>query len=93
MSNPRVPFQMSSERAKLAPLKGKSIIVHIVVNVEYWPFDQPMPRKVLSTPHGEQAMRRAVSNWFLPIKIIFILLRFFFFSSDQVGFDQCFFEK
>ena len=52
MSNPRVPFQMSSERAKLAPLKGKSIIVHIVVNVEYWPFDQPMPRKVLSTPHG-----------------------------------------
>ena len=43
---------MSSERAKLAPLKGKSIIVHIVVNVEYWPFDQPMPRKVLSTPHG-----------------------------------------
>jgi peptidoglycan/xylan/chitin deacetylase (PgdA/CDA1 family) len=52
MSNPRVPFQMSSERVKLLPLKGKSIIVHVVVNVEYWPFDQPMPRKVLSTPHG-----------------------------------------
>jgi peptidoglycan/xylan/chitin deacetylase (PgdA/CDA1 family) len=43
---------MSSDRAKLAPLKGKSIIVHIVVNVEYWPFDQSMPRKVLSAPHG-----------------------------------------
>jgi allantoinase len=52
MSNPRVPFQMSTERVKLLPLKGKPIIVHIVVNVEYWPFDQPMPRKVLSTPHG-----------------------------------------
>lgn len=52
MSNPRVPFQMSSERTKLAPLKGMPLIVHIVVNVEYWPFDQPMPRKVLSTPHG-----------------------------------------
>jgi allantoinase len=52
MSNPRVPFQMSSERVKLSPLKGKSIIVHVVVNVEYWPFDQSMPRKVLSTPHG-----------------------------------------
>ena len=52
MSNPRVPFQMSTERVKLSPLRGKPIIVHIVVNVEYWPFDQPMPRKVLSTPHG-----------------------------------------
>jgi len=28
------------------------LIVHIVTNVEYWPFDQPMPRKTLSTPHG-----------------------------------------
>jgi peptidoglycan/xylan/chitin deacetylase (PgdA/CDA1 family) len=28
------------------------LIVHCVVNVEYWPFDQPMPRKVLSVPHG-----------------------------------------
>ena len=52
MFNPRVPFQMATERVKLSPLKGKPIIVHIVVNVEYWPFDQPMPRKVLSTPHG-----------------------------------------
>ena len=52
MSNPRVPFQMATERVKLSPLNGKPIIVHIVVNVEYWPFDQPMPRKVLSTPHG-----------------------------------------
>lgn len=53
MTNPRVPFQMSSERRPLTPpAPGKKLIVHIVLNVEYWPFDQPMPRKTLSTPHG-----------------------------------------
>lgn len=53
MNNPRVPFQMSSERRPLKPpRKGKMLIAHVVVNVEYWPFDQPMPRKALSTPHG-----------------------------------------
>lgn len=53
MTNPRVPFQMSSERRPLAPpAPGKKLIVHVVINVEYWPFDQPMPRKTLSTPHG-----------------------------------------
>lgn len=53
MTNPRVPFQMSSERRPIKPpKKGRPLIVHVVFNVEYWPFDQPMPRKVLSTPHG-----------------------------------------
>lgn len=53
MTNPRVPYQMSSERRPLKPPKpGKMLIVHVVNNVEYWPFDQPMPRKTLSTPHG-----------------------------------------
>lgn len=53
MTNPRVPFQMASERKPLRPpRKGKNLIVHVVMNVEYWPFDQPMPRKTLSTPHG-----------------------------------------
>lgn len=53
MTNPRVPFQMSSERKPLTPpLPGKMLIVHVVINVEYWPFDQPMPRKTLSIPHG-----------------------------------------
>ena len=53
MTNPRVPFQMSTERKPLKPpKKGKMLIVHLVANVEYWPFDQPMPRKTLSTPHG-----------------------------------------
>jgi peptidoglycan/xylan/chitin deacetylase (PgdA/CDA1 family) len=44
---------MSSERKPLMPPEeGKKLIVHCVVNVEYWPFDQPMPRKALSVPHG-----------------------------------------
>lgn len=45
---------MSSERKNLSAPGGKPLIVHNVVNVEYWPFDQPMPRKVLSTPHGNE---------------------------------------
>jgi len=51
-SNPRVPFQMSSERAPLAPPRGKPLLVNPVVNIEYWPFDRPMPRGVLPPPHG-----------------------------------------
>ena len=53
MSNPRVPYQMSTERKRLAPLRGKPLMVHVVVNVEYWPFDQAMPRAVLPAPHGK----------------------------------------
>lgn len=53
MSNPRVPYRMASDRKRLAPPKsGKPLIVHVVVNVENWPFDQPMPRKLLPGPHG-----------------------------------------
>jgi len=53
MSNPRVPYQMYTERKPLAPLRGKPLMVHVVVNVEYWPFDQAMPRAVLPAPHGK----------------------------------------
>ena len=53
MSNPRIPYQMFTERAPLAPLGGKPLMVHVVVNVEYWPFDQAMPRAALPAPHGQ----------------------------------------
>ncbi len=53
MANPRVPFQMSSERPWLAPPAAGAIIVHLVVNVEHWQFDQPMPRTILTPPHGQ----------------------------------------
>jgi allantoinase len=52
MSNPRVPFQLSSERTRFAPPGGKPLICHIVVNIEYWPFDRPMPRQIFTPPHG-----------------------------------------
>lgn len=55
-SNPRIPYAMSSERAPLAPLDGKTLLVHVVINVEYWPFEQPMPRGVIPAPHGRTAL-------------------------------------
>jgi allantoinase len=54
MSNPRIPFQLSSERPRLPPPGGKPLIVHIVVNIEHWPFDRPMPRQIFTPPHGIQ---------------------------------------
>ena len=53
MSNPRVPFEMYTDRKSLRPLKGKPIMAHVVVNVEHWPFDQAMPRAALPAPHGK----------------------------------------
>ena len=51
-SNPRIPYQMASARPRLEPPRGKPLIVHVVVNIEYWPFDQPMPRTIVVPPHG-----------------------------------------
>ena len=52
MNNPRIPFLMPRQRPPLAGLDGRPILVHLVVNVEHWPFDQPMPRTILTPPHG-----------------------------------------
>jgi allantoinase len=54
MSNPRIPFRLSSERARLPAPNGRPLIVHVVVNVEHWPFENPMPRQMLTPPHGVQ---------------------------------------
>lgn len=62
MSNPRVPFRMSTERKPLPAPDGKPLIVHLVVPVENWRFDQPMPRTILTPPHG-QAHVPDVPNW------------------------------
>lgn len=51
-SNPRIAYRMSSARPKLRPPQGKPLIVHVVVNIEYWQFDQPMPRTIVVPPHG-----------------------------------------
>jgi len=52
LSNPRIPYAFSTDRPPLAPPDGKPLMVHLVVNVEHWRFDQPMPRKILPAPHG-----------------------------------------
>ena len=51
-SNPRVEFRLSSRQPKYRPPNGKPLIVHFVVNIEYWPFDQPVPRTIVVPPHG-----------------------------------------
>jgi|SRR5271163_1508271 len=56
MNNPRIPYQLSSERTSLLPLRGKRILVHLVVNVEHWQFDQPMPRTIVTPPHGRETV-------------------------------------
>lgn len=56
MSNPRIPYQLASARPKVSPPGGKPLMVHIVVNVEHWQFDQPMPRKMLPGPHNIDAV-------------------------------------
>jgi len=61
--NPRVPYQMASERRKLAPLKGKPLMVHLAMNIEYWPFDRPMPRGIIPAPHGATPVPPDVPNY------------------------------
>jgi len=60
-SNPRVPYRMASERPRLAPLDGRPLMVHVVVNVELWPFDQAMPRGILPAPHGRSVIPDVVN--------------------------------
>ncbi|WP_366657463.1 hypothetical protein [Fodinicurvata sp. EGI_FJ10296] len=55
-SNPRIPYRLSYERPALAAPDGKRLIVHCVVNVEAWQFDQPMPRTIITAPHGREAV-------------------------------------
>ena len=61
--NPRVPYVMCSERRPLEPPEGKPIMVNLCMNVEYWPFDRPMPRGMLPAPHGGQIQPPDVPNY------------------------------
>ena len=55
-TNPRVPYRLASQRKPLAPPAGGRLIVHLVVNIENWRFDQGMPRKLLPGPHGVESV-------------------------------------
>ncbi len=54
MSNPRITYEMSNQRRKLRAPEDKPLIVHLVVNVEHWRFEEPMPRKIITAPHGAE---------------------------------------
>ena len=47
---------MPDSPSLVPPQPGRPLIVHVVVNVECWPFDQPMPRTLLSAPHGRNPL-------------------------------------
>ena len=51
-TNPRVPFELSTHRQNLAGPSGKPLIVKFDVNIEHWPFSDPLPRRIISAPHG-----------------------------------------
>jgi peptidoglycan/xylan/chitin deacetylase (PgdA/CDA1 family) len=56
MANPRVPHFFPADRAPLEAAPDGAIMVHLVVNVEHWQFDQPMPRTIITPPHGKEAL-------------------------------------
>ncbi len=61
--NPRIPYQLARDRKRLEPLDGKPIMVHLAMNIEYWPFDRPMPRGIIPAPHGTQPQPPDVPNY------------------------------
>ncbi|UCE32563.1 MAG: polysaccharide deacetylase family protein [Burkholderiales bacterium] len=56
MANPRVAYAFSNDRPTLAPPAGGRILAHLVVNVEHWQFDEPMPRTIITPPHGKETV-------------------------------------
>lgn len=62
-SNPRIPFSLSTDRPPLTAYRGKPIMVNLAMNIEYWPFDRPMPRGVLPPPHGKPSDPPDVPNF------------------------------
>ncbi|NYT83708.1 polysaccharide deacetylase family protein [Alcaligenaceae bacterium] len=56
MSNPRIPYRFSTQRPALVAPEAGRIMVHLVVNVENWRFDQAMPRTIITPPHGKETI-------------------------------------
>ncbi len=56
MANPRIPYHFSNDGPRLKPHAEGSIMVHLVVNVEHWQFDAPMPRTIITPPHGKETV-------------------------------------
>lgn len=46
------PFALSTDGPGLVPLDGAEVLVNVVLNLEHWTLDRPMPRAALPAPHG-----------------------------------------
>ena len=58
----RIPYQALVDRPKLTLPDGKKIAVWVILNVEEWRIEKPMPRTVLPPPMG-QPLLPDVPNW------------------------------
>lgn len=58
----RLEYQASIDRPLLSLPGGKRVAVFLVVNLECWDIDRPMPRQVLSAPQGASVLPD-VPNW------------------------------
>lgn len=58
----RVPYQAIVDRPKLQLPDGKRVAVWVILNVENWQIERPMPRTVLPPPMG-QPLLPDVPNW------------------------------
>lgn len=56
MANPRIPYRFSTDAGPLMAHAKGAILVHLVVNVEHWQFDAPMPRTIITPPHGKETV-------------------------------------
>lgn len=56
MANPRIPYRFSTDAGPLKAHAKGAILVHLVVNVEHWQFDAPMPRTIITPPHGKETV-------------------------------------
>ena len=58
----RVPYSAIIDRPKLVVPDGGRMLVWVIVNVEHWSMERPMPRTVLSPPMG-QPLQPDLPNW------------------------------
>lgn len=58
----RIPYQAIVDRPKLSFPNGKQIAVWVILNIEEWQIENPMPRTVLPPPMG-QPLLPDVPNW------------------------------
>lgn len=58
----RIPYSAAPDRAPLRLPGGEHVAVWVIVNVEEWSIERPMPRSVLPPPMGETRLPD-VPNW------------------------------